>query len=120
MSTATAAVAVMAAMPIVMVGVGSEVTLAVPPPTAMEEEQREIGLPASLGGGAHGSPSWSELEESRGSTVRLEEEQPLASLGALVMDVPCSSEEDTRVEPPAILSSRELVMIKSTMAESSS
>ena len=36
---------------------GSKVTLAIPPPTAMEEERREIGLPASPGGGGHGSPS---------------------------------------------------------------
>ena len=38
-------VAVMAAIPVVMVEVGSELTLAIPPPIATEEERRETGLP---------------------------------------------------------------------------
>ena len=55
-------VAVMAVIPMVTVEVGSEVTLAIPPPIATAEEGRGNGLPASPGEGTHGSPSWSELE----------------------------------------------------------
>ena len=46
------------------------------------------------------------------------------SQGVLAVDIPFFGEEDTRVEPPAIPPSRELVMIRSshdtTMARSSS
>jgi hypothetical protein len=58
-----AAVAVaLAAIPVVTAEVMSEVTLAAPPPPATVEEERETELPASPGGGLHGSPSWSELK----------------------------------------------------------
>ena len=108
----------------VMVEVGSEVTLAIPPPIAMAEERRETGLPASLDGGAHGSPAWSEVEGSGGTVARPEVVHPLASHGVLAVDIPFSDEEDTRVESSAIPPSRELEMIRSShdtaMAESSS
>jgi len=78
---AAAAATVMAAIPVATAGVGLEVTLAVPPPTAMVEERRETGLPASPGGGTHGSPSWSELEGSGGDVARLEVEHLTASHG---------------------------------------
>ena len=114
----------MAAILVVMAGVGSEVTLAVPPPMVVEEERREIGLPISLDGGAHGLPAWSELEGSGGTMTRLEVEQMPTSCGVLAVDIPFSGEEDTRVELPAILPSQELVMIRSSddtvMAGSSS
>ena len=104
--------------------VGSEVTLAIPPPTAMEEERRETRLPASPGGGAHGSPSWSELEGSAGDVARPEVEHLPASHGVYVVEIPFSDEENTRVEPPVIPLSQELVMIRSShdtmMARSSS
>ena len=48
----------------------------------------------------------------------------MVSHGVLVVDIPFDGEENTRVEPPAIPPSRELVMIRSsldtTMAGSSS
>ena len=56
-STVATAAAVMAAILVVTVEVGSEVILAIPPPTAMVEERRETRLPASPSGGARGSPS---------------------------------------------------------------
>ena len=77
----------------------------------MEEERREIRLPASPGGGAHGSPAWSELEGSGGNAARPEVVHPPASRGVLAVDIPFSGEEDTRVKPPVIPPSRELVMI---------
>ena len=105
----------MVAIPVVMVEAGSEVTLAIPPPLVAKEERRETGLPISPNGGAHGSPTWSELEGSEGVTARPEVEQPPVSHGILVADIPFNSEEDTGVEPPSIPSSRELVMIRSSL-----
>ena len=56
--------------------------------------------------------------------ARPEVVQPPVSHGVLVVNIPFDDEEDTGVEPPAILLSRELVMIRSshdtTMAGSSS
>jgi len=52
----TAVAAVMAAIPMAMMLVGSKVTLAIPPPTATMVERRETGLLGSPGGGTHGSP----------------------------------------------------------------
>ena len=80
-STAAAAVAVMAAIPVVTSEVGSEVTLVIPPPIAAVEERRETRLPASPDVGTHGSPSWSELEGSGGDVAKPEVEHPLASHG---------------------------------------
>ena len=105
----------MAAIPVVTVEAGSEVTLAVLPPPVMEEERREIGLPVSPGGRAHGSPAWSELEGAKGAMARPEVEQPPMSHGVLVVDIPFDDEEDIGVEPPAIPSSQELVMIRSSL-----
>jgi len=114
----------MAAIPMVTVEVESEVTLMVPPPMAAGEERRETGLPALPGGGAHGSPAWSEIEGFRGAMAKPEVVHPPVGHGVLAVDIPFSSEEDTRVEPPAIPPSRELVMIWSShdiaMARSSS
>ena len=94
--------AVMAAIPMVMAKVGLEVTLAVPPSMVAEEERRETRLPISPGGGAHGSPSWLELEGFRGATARPEVEQPPASHGILAVDIPFNGKEDTGVEPLAV------------------
>jgi len=121
MSTAAA---VMVAVPMVTAEARSEVTLVVPPPTVAEEMRRETRLPASPSGGVHGSPAWSELEGSRGTAARPEVAHPPVGHGALAVEIPLSGQEDTRVEPPAILPSRELVMIQSshdtTMVGSSS
>ena len=100
-STVVAAAVVMAVIPMVMAEVGLEVTLVVPPPTVVEE-RRETGLPALPGGGAHGSPAWSELEGSGGTTARPEVVHLPASRGVLAVDIPLFSKEDTRVEPSAI------------------
>ena len=59
--------------------------------------------------------AWSELEGSRGAAARPKVEQSPVSHGVLVVDIPFNGEEDTRVEPPDILSSRELVMIRSSL-----
>ena len=66
MSTATAVVTVLAAIPVVAAEAASEVTLATPPPIVVVEEGRETRLPASPAEGLHGSPSLSELEVSGG------------------------------------------------------
>jgi len=86
----------------VKVGVGSEVTLAIPPPIAMVEERRETRLPASPGGGAHGFSSWSELEGSGGDAARLEVEHLPVSRGVQAVEIPFSGKDKTGVEPPAI------------------
>ena len=52
-----AVVEVMVAISAPTMLVGSEVTLATPPPIVMAEERRETRLPASPGGGMQGSPS---------------------------------------------------------------
>ena len=100
--TEAAAAAVMVAIPMVMAKVRLQVTLVVPPPIVAEEERRETRLSALPGGGAHGSPAWSELEGLGGTMARPEVVHPSASHGVLVVDILFSSEEDTRVEPPAI------------------
>ena len=51
------------------------------PATATKVERRETRLPASPGGGAHGSPSWSELEGSRGDAARPEVVHPSVGRG---------------------------------------
>ena len=115
---------VMAAIPMVTVEAGLEVTLVVPPLLVAEEERRETELPVSSGEGEHGSPAWSELVGSGGAMAKTKVEQPPVSRGVLVADIPFDGEEDTGVEPPAIPPSWELVMIRSsldtTMAGSSS
>ena len=68
----------------------------------MVEERRETGLPASLGRGTHGSPSWLELEGSRGDVARLEEEHLPMGHGVEIVEIPYSDEVGTRVEPLAI------------------
>ena len=112
--TAATAVTVMAVIPVVMVEVGLEVTLVVPPPMVVEEERRETRLPVSPGGGAHGSPAWSELEGLGGTMARPKVVHPPVIHGVLAMDNPFFGEEDTGVESPAIPSSWELVMIWSS------
>ena len=98
----TAAAAVMVEIPMAMVEAGSEVTLAIPPAPATVEERRETRLPASPGGGTHGSPSWSVLELSRGDVARPEVEHPLVGRGVEIVEIPCSGEAGARVEPLAI------------------
>ena len=72
-SIANTAALVLAAIPVVMAEVVSEVTLAAPPLAAAEEE-RETRFPASSSGGLHGSPSRSELEVPGGDAAGMEVE----------------------------------------------
>jgi len=109
-----AAVAVMVAIPMVIAVVGLEVTLTIPPPIATAEERRETRLPSLPSGGTHGSPSWSELEGSGGDVSRLEVEHPSMSHGVQIVEIPYFDEAGTRVEPPAIPPSQELVMVRSS------
>ena len=99
---------------VVTAEVGSEVTLMIPPPTTTTEERRETGLPASPGGGTHGSPSWSELEGSGVVMARPEAEHLPTGRGVEIVEIPYSDEAGTRVEPPAIPPSQELVVVRSS------
>ena len=58
--TLTAAASTLVVILVLTVGATSEVTFVAPPPLVAMEEERETELPASLGGGPHGSPAWSE------------------------------------------------------------
>ena len=89
-------------------------TLAIPPPTATTEERREIGPPASPGGGTHGSPSWSELEGSGGDPARLDVEHQSVGYGVKIVEIPCCSKAGARVEPPSIPPSQELAVVRSS------
>ena len=88
----------MAAIPVVTVEVGSKVTLAVPPPT-------------------HGSPSWPELEVSKGDAARPEAEHPPAGHEIEVVEVPSDGKAGDRVELPA--PSQELAVVRSSTGPSS-
>ena len=76
----------------------AEVTLAAPPPPAAVEEEREIELPASLGGGLHGSPSWSEPKAPGGDVAGMESEGPTVARATEVVDIPSDDEADDMVE----------------------
>lgn len=67
---ASAAMAIMAAIPMVATWPAAAATLVIPFPSGTEEERRDTRLLALWGGVAHGSPAWSELEEARGAVVR--------------------------------------------------
>ena len=69
-SMAAVAAMVLVAIPVVMAEAASKVTLVAPCPPAVAEEERETRLPASPGGGPHGSPSRLELEVPRGDAGR--------------------------------------------------
>ena len=77
----------MAVIPMVMTVAESEVTLTVPP-LMVAEERRETRLPVSPGRGAHGSPSWSELEGSGGDVARPEVEHPPVSHRVQIAEIP--------------------------------
>ena len=93
------------------VEVASKVTLAAPPPPATTEEERETELPASPGGGLHGSPSRSELKALGGDVAGTESERPAAARAIEVVDILFDDEADDMVELP--ISSQELVVVQS-------
>lgn len=107
----TAAAAALAAIPVSSTEVASEVTLAALPPPAAAEEEREVELPASPGGGLHGSPSWSEPKVPGESAAGTESERPVAVHATEVVDIPSDDEADDMAGPP--VSSRELAVVQS-------
>ena len=100
--------------------VASEVTLAALPPPATAEEERETKLPASSGGGLHGSPSWSEPKAPGESVARTESGRPAAEATVHVnevVDIPSDDEADIVAEP--LVSPRELAVSPWELAVSS-
>ena len=91
---------VLAAIPVPMAGVASEVTLvALPPPVAVEET-REGELPISPGGGTHGLSLPSELKAPEGSASRIESGRPAAVGATDVVEIPSDDEAEVMVNPP--------------------
>ena len=97
--------------------VGSEVTLAAPPPTVMAEEGRETGLSASPGGVPHGTPSWSELSGSGGDAAKPEAEHLPVGHEVKEVETPSPGEAVTVVEPSEPL--QELAVVRSSVGPSS-
>ena len=98
-------------IPVLTVGVASEVTLMAPPPSVVAEEERETELPVSRGGGMHGSPAWSEPKALGESAAGTESERPAAVHATEVVNIPSNDEVDDMVEP--LVSSRELAVVRS-------
>ena len=98
-STTTAAAMVLAMILVAMAEASSVVSLVAPPPPATVEEERETELPALLGGGLHGSPSWSEPKAPGGDMVGTESERPAAASATEVVDIPSNDEADDMAEP---------------------
>ena len=103
---AAAAASVLAAIPVLMAGVASEVTLAALPPPVMVEETREGELPISPGGGTHGLSLPSEPEAPGGRAAGMELGRPVASHANEVVEIPSDDEADIAAGPP--VSQREL------------
>ena len=66
----------------------------------MAEEERETELPASPGGGLHGSPSRSELKAPGGDAAGIESERPSVARATEVVEIPSDYEADDVVELP--------------------
>ena len=112
-----AAVAVLAAILVLTAEVASEVTPVAPPPPATTEEERETELPASPGGGLHGSPSWSEPKVPGENVSGTESERPAVARATEVVEIPSDDGADDMVELP--VSSREMVVVQSEARPSS-
>jgi len=110
-ATVAAVAVALAAISVPSLEVASEVTLVALPPPAMAEEERETELPASLGGGLHGSPLWSEPKTLGESAAGTESERPAAVHATEVVDILSNDEVDDMAEPP--VSSRELAVVQS-------
>ena len=109
--TVAAVTSALAEIPVPTVEVALEVTLTAPPPPATGEEERETELPASLGGGLHGSPSSSEPKASVGDMAGMESERPAAARSPDVVEILSDDEADDMVELP--MSSQELAVVQS-------
>ena len=99
-ATVTAMAVALVAIPVPSAEVTSEVTLATIPKPAAAEEERETELPASPGGGLHGSPSWSEPKAPGESVAGTESERPAVVHATEVVDIPSDDEADNMAEPP--------------------
>ena len=97
-STVAVAAAALVVIPMLMAEVTSEVTLVAPPPPAEAEEERETELPASPGGGLHGSPSWLEPKAPGGDEAGTESERPVVAHATEVVDILSNDEADDMVE----------------------
>jgi len=95
----------------------SVVTLVAPPPLAMTEEERETRLPASPGGGPHGSPSRSEPEVLGVDAARLKAKRLPVGHKIEVVEVSSDDEAGDGVEPST--PSQELVVVQSSAGPSS-
>jgi len=82
-----AVAAVLVAIPVPMVGVTSEVTLAAPPLSVAVEETREGKLPISPGGGTHGVSLPSEPKAPEGRVAGMELGRPVASHANEVVEI---------------------------------
>jgi len=98
-----------AVIPVLTMEVVLEVTLMAPPPPATAEEERETELPVSLGGGLHGSPSWSEPKVPGGDVAGTESERPVVARATEVVDILFDDEADDMVELSVL--SRELALV---------
>ena len=105
---AAVAALVLAAIPVLMAAVVSEVTLAAPPPPVVVEETREGELPTSPGGGLHDLSLSSEPKAPEGSVAGTELGRPVAFQANEVVEIPSDDEADTVAEPP--VSPRELAV----------
>jgi len=110
-ASTTAAVVILVAM----VEASSVVSLVAPPPPAVAEEE-ETETPTTLGGGLHGSPSWSELKVL-GDMAGTESKCPSMSHATEVVEIPSDNEADDVVELP--VPSQELAMVQSEARPSS-
>jgi len=106
----------LAAIPVLMADVVLEVTLAAPPPPAAAKAAMETELPASPGGGLHGSPSWSEPKAPGGDMAETESELPAVARSTEVVDIPSDDKADDMVEP--LVSLRELAVVQSEAGSS--
>ncbi|XP_066392608.1 uncharacterized protein [Miscanthus floridulus] len=102
-STMIATAMVLVVIPVVMAEAMSEVSLAAPPLPGEVEEERENGLPASPGGGPHGSPSWLELEVPRRDVAGPEPECLPVAHEIEVVEIPSDGEVGDEVELPVPL-----------------
>ena len=108
-SAVATATLVLAVTPMVTAEASLEVSLAAPPPSVVAEEERETELPASPGGGLHGSPSRSELKALGGDVAGAESERPAVARANGVVEILSDDEVDDTVE--LSMSSWELAVV---------
>ena len=95
---AVAAASVLAAIPVPMETVVSEVTLAASPPPVVVEEARDTELPALPGGGSRGSPLTSEPKAQGEDVAGLGSGRPAVAQANEVVEIPSDDEADVTTE----------------------